>query len=479
VIDQEGRYVKAAPTKWQFTYNPAELVGKTVHDIFPKKEADTLFEQLQRSLKENRTVSFEQPLHFGQKEIWFDACMSPMNETSVLYIGRANTERRALADQLRQSQKMEAVGQLAGGVAHDFNNLLTVIGGYTDLTIAKLQKDDPVRQHLTEIQKAIVRASALTRQLLAFGRKQITQAKPLVLNSVVLDLGKMLWRLIGEDIELRTLLEPELGSINADAGQMEQIIINLIVNARDAMPNGGALTIETRNVDSSDGSTGLHLGLDKGPNVMLSITDTGVGMDSETIARIFEPFFTTKQPGKGTGLGLSTVYGIVQQSGGRILVYSEIGRGTTFKMYFPRIVSSAKEDERSTARQETQHGTETVLLAEDDGMVRHLARSVLDYYGYHVLEAANGEEAIQISERHEAPIQLLITDVVMPQMSGPVLFEQIVKSRPQIKVLFMSGYSGSAVTHQLLLDEMTAFIKKPFTPDALARKVRDVLDGAS
>jgi two-component system, cell cycle sensor histidine kinase and response regulator CckA len=391
-------------------------------------------------------------------------------------IARDVTERKHLETQLRQSQKMEAIGLLAGGVAHDFNNLLTAITGYSELTLRKLKGEDPLRHNLEEIKKAGERAAALTRQLLAFSRKQVLQPHVLDLNAVVSDMEKMLRRLIGEDIELRTVLEKGLGAIKADPGQIEQVIMNLAVNARDAMPAGGRLTIETENVYLDEEYAKQHISVKSGSFVMLAVSDTGTGITKETHARIFEPFFTTKEAGRGTGLGLSTVYGIVKQSGGTIWVYSEVGQGTTFKVYLPRVDEGAQEYRRSAEVEEALYGAETVLLVEDEEMVRKLARQVLEMYGYQVLEAANGGAALLICERHRGEIALLLTDVVMPEMSGRELTGRLLQLRPEMRVLYMSGYTDNAIVHQGVLDEGTDFIQKPFSPDILARKIREVLD---
>jgi PAS domain S-box-containing protein len=386
------------------------------------------------------------------------------------------TERKTLADQLRQSQKLEAVGMLAGGIAHDFNNLLTVITGYTDLALMKMGETDPLYPKLSEIKHAAERAAGLTRQLLAFSRKQILQPKVLALNDLVSELEKMLRRLIGEDIELRTVLDHELGRIKADPGQIEQIIMNLAVNARDAMPQGGKLTIETKNAVLDENYARNHIAVIPGPYVMLAVSDTGVGMDESTKARIFEPFFTTKEAGKGTGLGLSTVYGIVKQSGGNIWTYSEPGQGTSFKLYLPRVVEMPQQ--RTTAeRKEFTKGSGTVLLSEDEEMVRRLARQLLEMFGYRVLEAQNGTAALLICEQHPESIDLLLTDVVMPEMSGCELAERVAQLRPDMKVLYMSGYTDNAIVHHGVLDEGAKFIQKPFAAADLIRKVREVLDG--
>jgi len=386
------------------------------------------------------------------------------------------TFRKTLQEQLWQSQKMEAVGQLAGGVAHDFNNLLTAITGYAELTIRRLAEDDPLRRNVEEIKKAGDRAASLTRQLLAFSRKQILEPKVLDLNSIILDLEKMLRRLIGEDIELRTSLASALGNVEADPGQIEQVIMNLVVNARDAMPQGGKMTIETSNVYLDEEYAQKHLGVRHGAYVMLAMTDTGGGMDEQTQRRIFEPFFTTKALGKGTGLGLSTVYGIVKQSGGNILVYSEVGHGSTFKIYLPSVGDSATEYKRTSEMGAIARGTETILLVEDEEVVRKLAIQVLQMYGYRVFEARSASAAFLVADSYSKPIHLLLTDVIMPEMSGKELADRLVATRPEIKLLFMSGYTDDAIVHHGVLDAKTPFIQKPFSPDALARRVREILD---
>lgn len=380
-------------------------------------------------------------------------------------------------EQLRQSQKMEAVGRLAGGVAHDFNNLLTAIRGYSELLLTSLSPEDPLREDIEEIKKAATRAASLTYQLLVFSRRQVFTSQVLDLNTVVINTEKMLRRLIGEDINLVTRLEPMLGCVKADPGQIEQVILNLAINARDAMPQGGTLIIETANVELDTASARQHIGAQAGSYVMLAVTDTGCGMDAETRSHIFEPFFTTKEQGKGTGLGLSTVYGIVTQNDGHISVYSELGRGTTFKIYLPQVngVVEAAAEERilSTPLQ----GLETILVVEDEEAVRRLARRVLRESGYTVLEAHHGSEALLICERYEGPIPLLLTDVVMPGMGGRELAERLRPLRPEMKVLYMSGYADNAIFHHTMLGPDAAFLEKPFTPELLTRKVRAVLDG--
>ncbi|TKS60630.1 MAG: hypothetical protein EWM72_01180 [Nitrospira sp.] len=380
--------------------------------------------------------------------------------------------------QLRQSQKMEAVGRLAGGVAHDFNNLLTVIRGYSELILSRLTSGDPSHREMEEVKKAADRAAGLTRQLLAFSRRQFVAAKVVDLNAVVMNMDGMLRRLLGEDIiELCTDLEQQLGSIKADPGQVEQVIMNLAVNARDAMPTGGRLTIETRNVMIGKGPRRETMMLEEGPYVMLALQDTGHGMSEETQSHLFEPFFTTKEKGKGTGLGLSTVYGIVKQSGGTIGIESKPGRGTTCKIFFPRVDEDAQGSHVAGEAAGRARGRETILLVEDDPAVRGLVHEALRMNGYHVLVARHGIEALLSGAKHMGPIHLLLTDVVMPQMSGPEVAEKLTVLRPEIKVLYMSGYPDHPVFSQGGVKRGTAFLQKPFTPNVLTQKVREVLDG--
>jgi signal transduction histidine kinase len=377
-------------------------------------------------------------------------------------------------EQLRQSQKMEAIGRLAGGVAHDFNNLLTVIRGHGELVLRRLESEHPLRRNLQEIGLAAERASALTHQLLAFSRKQVLQPRTLDLGEVVERMDRLLQRLIGEDVELVTRRCPDLGSVRADPAQMEQVIVNLAVNARDAMPEGGVLSVELANAEVDETYTRGRPVVTAGPYVVLSVTDTGHGMDAETKARIFEPFFTTKEPGKGTGLGLATVYGIVKQSEGFIWVYSEPGRGTTFKIYLPR-VDQPPEPLTSRPGPAAVHGTETVLLVEDEDSLRSLLRELLESFGYDVLEAAHGVDALRVAREHPATVHLLLSDMVMPQMTGRELADRLTRLRPGIKVLFMSGYAAGAAPQQEIPGD-AAYIEKPFTADALAGAIRALLD---
>ena len=385
------------------------------------------------------------------------------------------SELRHLQQQFLQVQKMETVGRLAGGVAHDFNNLLTVINGTADLALADLREGDPLRADLQEIHRAGERAASLTRQLLAFSRRQIIKSEVLNLNAVIADMQSMLRRLIGEDIELAFVPGQNVGSVRADRGQIEQVVANLAVNARDAMPDGGRLILETRDVELDEVHAAEHPSVQPGPHVMLAISDTGIGMDEATRTRIFEPFFTTKGEGKGTGLGLSTVYGIVKQSGGSIWVYSELGRGTTFKIYLPRVQEVAREGR--AARPATMvTGTETILVVEDDGALRDLARRILRTAGYTVLTASNGGEALLLLEGHDGPVHLMLTDVVMPGMSGRELAARLADIRPQMKVLYTSGYTDDTILRHGVLNEAVHFIQKPYATAELRRKVREVLE---
>jgi len=384
------------------------------------------------------------------------------------------TDQRRLQEQLVQSQKMEAVGRLAGGIAHDFNNLLTVITSYSDLLLEDLAPTDPMRQDVEQVRHAADGAAALTRQLLAFSRQQVLAPRVVNLSAVVQSVEKMLRRVIGEDVELVTSLAPDLGAVKADVGQLEQVLMNLAVNARDAMPTGGKLTLETGNVEHDPDYAREQEASPVRRFVMLAVSDTGIGMDEATKARIFEPFFTTKEPGKGTGLGLATVYGIVRQSGGFIWVYSEPGRGTTFKIYLPEV--DAPPDAAGGAATELPRGTETVLLVEDAAAVRAAVRQVLERQGYTVLEAPHGNAALALATAHEGPIHLLLTDVVMPGLSGRQVADQLKQLRPDTRVLYASGYTDDAVVRHGVLEAGIAYLQKPFTTGGLARKVREVLD---
>jgi signal transduction histidine kinase len=386
----------------------------------------------------------------------------------------AATERRLLEDQLRQSQKMEAVGKLAGGVAHDFNNLLTAILGYSSLLLDDMPANAPMRREIEQIQHAAQSAASLTQQLLAFSRRQILQPRILDLNEVVRSIEPLLKRLIGEDVNLQTKLSPSLAHVSADPGQIEQIVVNLAVNARDAMPGGGRLTIETADVVLDESYVAQHAGTFVGPHVMLAVSDTGRGMDVQTREHIFEPFFTTKRRGEGTGLGLATVYGIVKQSGGSIWVYSEPGQGATFKVYLPATAQEVTQPAAAPAPRRVE-GTETILVAEDQPEVRSIVTTILSRHGYTVLEAADGEEALRILADHPGRIHLLLTDVVMPSIGGPELVRRLRETHPSIKVLYTSGYTDEAIVRHGVLEPGIAFLEKPFTPTALLTKIREIL----
>lgn len=385
------------------------------------------------------------------------------------------TEHRALQEQYLQSQKLESIGRLAGGVAHDFNNLLTVINGYSDILLSLMHQRDPLRPQIEQIRKAGERAAGLTQQLLAFSRKQVTQPRPLDLNTVVADSEAMFRRLLGEDIELATNLSPSLGQAMADPSQIHQVLMNLLVNARDAMPDGGKLVIETANVELDHSSNAGHSDVAPGPYVLLAVTDTGIGMDEETRSLIFEPFFTTKGKGKGTGLGLSTVYGIVRQNQGWIWVDSESGKGSTFKIYLPRMDVGPPAGEAVESAPTMLRGSETVLIVEDQDDVRRLATTVLRSQGYRVLEAANGSDALALAGRHLESIHLVLSDVVLPGMNGRELAERLRILHPEVKVLYTSGYTEDVIAHRGVLDSGLAYIPKPYTPSGLVAKVREVL----
>ena len=386
------------------------------------------------------------------------------------------TEQKVLEAQLRQAQKMEAVGQLAGGVAHDFNNLLTVINVHAELALESVQGNECLKTDLSEIARAAGRAAALTRQLLAFSRKQVLQPQLLDLHDVFASVGPMLSRLIGEDIEVITRVASDVGYVRADPGQLEQVLVNLAVNARDAMPGGGTLVLEASNIELGSGQARSHAGVPAGRYVRLEVRDTGCGMTPADRERIFEPFFTTKPVGQGTGLGLPTVYGIVRQSGGHIWVESEVGRGSTFTICLPRIAEAGDPASVAAPVIPGPRGAETVLVAEDEVAVRRLTKRILERQGYQVLEARDGRHAIELATRHAGPIDLLLTDMVMPEMNGRALAEQLCRLRPSLRVLYMSGYTDDDIVRRGMLGPGTGFLEKPFTPDMLARAIRVALD---
>ena len=480
LLDAEGRISYLSPASGRHLgWSPEQMVGRSIFDFVHLDDRDQVGVRMAQTLSHpGRTVT--EHVRFchadGTWRIMEGVGVNRLADPAVAAIVvnvRDITERRRLEDQLRQAQKMEAVGQLAGGIAHDFNNLLTAILGYCHLMLDDIPEGDPLRLDLLEIQAAGDRAAALTRQLLAFSRRQMLQPQVVDINLLVTRLEKLLRRSISEDVELVTVLAPDLRAVTVDPASVEQILVNLAVNARDAMPTGGRLTIETANVDLDDTYAVAHVAITPGPYVMFAVSDTGQGMDAATRARVFEPFFTTKEQGKGSGLGLATVYGIVKQSGGYVWVYSEPDHGTSFKVYLPPAAAAATQPAANDAV--AAPGWETVLLVEDEDAVRALAREVLRRHGYVVLEACHGVDALRVAERHADKIHLLVTDVVMPHMSGRKLAERLAEMRPGLKTLFMSGYTD----HALLPEDVTPgaeFLQKPFTPDVLARRVRRILE---
>jgi two-component system cell cycle sensor histidine kinase/response regulator CckA len=489
-LDREGRIIRVNRTELEILgYTAEELLGRHVWKFVVEEEitrqvimakitGDVSFrETFERTYRrkngttlpvliEDRTIRDKKGRIIGIRSMIED----------ISERRRAEEVLQKSEEQLRQWQRVEAIGRLAGGVAHDFNNLLMTIKGRSELLLGELDPRDPRHEEVEEIRKAAERATSLTRQLLAFGRRQVLQPQVLDLNEVVANMDRMLQRLIGEDIQLLTILDPELWSVKVDPGQFEQVIMNLAVNARDAMPGGGKLTIETANVVLDEDYARRHVSVKPGPCVMLAVTDNGIGMDKEVQSHLFEPFFTTKEKGEGTGLGLSTVYGIIKQSGGNIWAYSEPGQGTTFKVYLPRVEEAVKKYTPRTAPTVLPGGSETVLLVEDEEAVRTIVSKILKNKGYTVLEAHHGNEALRICEHYDGPIQLMVTDVVMPQMSGRELAERLMLLRPEIRVLFMSGYPDNALVHHGVLGASTAFLQKPFTLNALEYKIRELLD---
>jgi two-component system cell cycle sensor histidine kinase/response regulator CckA len=475
----EGRYIDVNESFLRVTgHLREEVIGRTSNELnfWERPEDRATFVKLvmrQGSIRDFelnfRTKSGEIRMATDSAEI-----IDVAGQQCTIAIFRDITERKTLEKQLRQTQKMEAVGQLSGGIAHDFNNLLGVIIGYSEILEQRLPPGDPLHKECLQIKKAGQSAASLTRQLLAFSRQQILEPRVLDLNAIVLNVEKMLRRLIGEHINLKTSLEPALGSVKADQSQIEQVIINLAVNARDAMPQGGKLMIETANVDLDEDYARRHPPQLPGPYVLLSVADTGMGMDAETQSHIFEPFFTTKEVGKGTGLGLSTVYGVVRQSGGHIWVYSEQGQGTTFKIYLPRARQTAGLQQPVAAPADSLRGSETILLVEDEEALRGLTRSLLEDSGYTVLEAELPEGATEIARSHRGPIHLLLSDMVMPGMDGRALAANLAPIRPEMRVVYMSGYTG--FTHAGLADSDIVLLAKPFTREKLLRKMREALE---
>ena len=481
ITDPVGRIVYVNRKFTEITgFSSNEVVGKNPRLLKSGTTSVDQYRQLWSTIQSGATWRGEYQNRRKNGELyWASATIAPVKDesgsiTNFVAIQEDVTETRSLEAQLRQAQKMEAVGRLAGGVAHDFNNLLTVITSYSQLLLEDMAAADPRRADLQEIQRAALGAAELTRQLLAFSRQQVLEPRVLNLNDVLSAAGKMLQRLIGEDVALQLTLAPDLGTVKADPGQLEQVIMNLAVNARDAMPDGGKLTIETANIDLDASYAAQHAVVTPGSYVLVTVTDTGSGMDEPTKARLFEPFFTTKEIGKGTGLGLATVYGIVKQSNGYIWVYSELGHGTSFKVYLPRVGDAAAAT-AETRPPFINGGTETILLAEDASGVRAVAQEILKRLGYTVLVANDGHAAIQLAGTRTDTIHLLVTDVIMPEMSGRQLADRLKEQRPGLKVLFVSGYTDDAIVRHGILEPGIAFLQKPFTPQTLARKVREVL----
>jgi two-component system, cell cycle sensor histidine kinase and response regulator CckA len=460
-------------------YKAEEIVGKHLSTLYEVAQATA---NLETAALVGRAEEEGLRVRRDGSTFWASVVLSSIHDPSGALLGFAKvirdlTEQKKWEAQLQQAQKMEAIGSLAAGVAHDFNNLLSVILSYSELLALGLKEEDPMRADLQQIQTAGLLAVTLTRRLLAFGRQQVLQPKVVDLCRIVNALETMLRRLVGEDIELVTDLAPECGKVLVDPGQMEQVVMNLVVNARDAMPEGGKLTIDAAEVLLDEEFAAEHLGVSVGPHVLLTVRDTGTGMDQATRARMFEPFFTTKEAGKGTGLGLATVFGIVKQSGGTIEVFSELLHGTTVNVYVPMVDRAARVlSSRPPPDSGALHGSETILLVEDDEQVRVLARTILRRYGYDVLDAQSGGDALLLCEQYSSPIHLLLTDVVMRRMSGRELAERLLEVRPGMRVLYMSGYTDDAVVRHGIFYSKVAFIQKPITPGPLVRKVREALD---
>jgi len=484
-VDRSGRIVLAnARTEEMFGYSRPELIGEPIESLLPESSREAHVKHRTDYIAKPRVRPMGIGLDLaGRKK---DGTEFPV-EVSLSFLETDEgpfgiafvtdiTPRKRLEEQLVHSQKMEAVGRLAGGVAHDFNNLLTIISGYERMLLDRLPAASPLRDYAEEVLKAADRAAALTNQLLVFSRRQVMQPRVVEANALVQSDETMLRRLIGEEIDLVLNLAPEVGNIKVDPGQLSQVVFNLAINARDAMPGGGRLTIETAPAHLDEEYAKTHLGVEPGDYVMIAVSDNGTGMDAETRSHIFEPFFTTKEQGKGTGLGLATVYGIVKQSGGDIWVYSEPGKGTTFKVYFPRIRDRAAEAARPLAAARAHRGHETILVVEDEAGVRELVAEMLRQYGYNVLKAASPLEALELSKQHDGPIQMLLTDVVMPQMSGRQLAGQLLPQRPEMRALYLSGYTENTVVRQGVLEPGVEFLAKPFSQDALAGKIREILD---
>jgi PAS domain S-box-containing protein len=477
-IHRDGRCVDFNPSGSSSVSSPAEHLLRGAMDSSFARELDELYHRnLEAALDSGETQVFEYQQRSNGETRHYETRLVATGAAEAVALVRDVTDSRRLEEQLRLSQRLEAVGRLAGGIAHDFNNILTVISGNAELALAMLSEDEPKCQEIEEIREAARQAATLTRQLLAFSRKQVLKPVPLELNALVRGTEKMLRRLIGEDVELVTSLQAGVGTIRADPAQIEQILMNLAINARDAMPKGGKLVFETKDIDVYETYVGQGVEVTSGPYVMLAVSDTGIGMDPSTKSRAFEPFFTTKERGKGTGLGLSMVYGIVKQSGGYVWVYSEPKMGTTFKIYFPCIDSPATFTVRSDGTQVELGRGETILVVEDDAKVLEVAHRFLEEGGYHVISTSDIAKALEIVRDREDPIHLLATDVVMPGMSGPELAERLRSSRPEMKTLYVSGYTDDAIAHHGVLEEDVALLEKPYSRVTLLRAVRRALDG--
>ena len=491
MIDNMPAIIWTTDTDLRFTYRTGaaletlgfradEALGKTLFQHFGTEDPNFPLIAAHRKALAGATLSFELEWQKRSFDCYAQPLRGPQGELiGVIGVALDVTDRKHLTDQLRQSQKMQAIGELAGGVAHDFNNLLMVVKGHAQLLLERMPNEPSLRHSAQQVEKAADRAASLTRQLLAFSRKQVLQPRVLDMNDVVTGMIKMFSRVIGENIEMAFVPGAGLGRAKADPGQIEQVLLNLVVNARDAMPNGGRLTIETANVHLDRGYAAGHATVEPGPYIMLTVTDTGCGMDAETQSRIFEPFFTTKEPGKGTGLGLATVYGVVKQSGGYIWVYSEVGCGTTFKIYLPQVTEEVDAPIVEPQARRSSAGTETVLFVEDEQSVRELVRDYLRGVGYRVIDAGDGIEALEAAASHKGPIHILITDVVMPRLSGRDLATRLSSAWPDLKVLFISGYTDDTIVRHGVLEGGVAFLQKPFNLNALAEKIREVLKGES
>jgi PAS domain S-box-containing protein len=479
--DAEGRYVLMNHAGARFVgRTPEEIVGKTARELFLPAEAEAVWKMDREVMESGKVATTELVLTAGDKTRTYLTTKNPYRNSKgqvagVLGVSLDITERRAIEEQLRRAQRMESIGTFSGGIAHDFNNLLTVIKGYSQLALSQPQEHDQNQDYFTHINHAAGRASSLVSQLLAFSRKQILQPRVVSLNDIVTSIHTMLGRLIGEDVEVHARLCHELGPVKADSGQVEQVLMNLAANARDAMPTGGKLILETSNVDLEDGHAGSHFKVPPGAYVLLTVSDTGVGMDAQTQSRIFEPFFTTKPQGKGTGLGLATVYGIVRQSGGYIGVNSAPGMGTIFRIYLPRVADPVEPLAPGPRLVVPKGGHQTILLVDDDLQLRRFVQTVLSKAGFTVLEAGTGEEAQRVAASHRGPIHLLLTDVVLPGSSGSEIAQRICGRRGETQLLYMSGYAGDTIISRGVFETGICFLQKPFTPDRLLEKVRDVL----